>query len=199
MAVTANDLVRVAFKQEYGGIEDVVNVMHFQITTVPGLGSDVLFLQDLGQLAGAMWAEIESAIPTGLNPVDVEAYNITDDGPIGVGNWSGYAGGTATGDAMPLADCMLLIFPTPVKRKQGRIYLSPWNEGSQADGLWSAGALTLAENFMGVLLSNFIGTNGYEFTYVVYSRAGGVASVPSASRIQPRVAYQLRRKPGRGS
>ena len=199
MAVTLNDIVRVAFKQEYGGIDDVVNVMQFKVTTVPGLGGDALFLADVGELAGALWAELESNIPTGLKPVDIEVYNLTDDSPVGIASWSGYTGGGSSADAMPLADCLLIIAPTTVKRTQGRIYLSPWSEGSQADGIWGAGAQILAEAFYSILSTEFVGSQGYGLTYGVYSRSGGVLNLPTGFRVQPRTAYQLRRKPGRGS
>jgi len=199
MAITVGDIFRVAFKQEYGAQDDVINVMHFTCTAVPVVGGDALLVQDVGEFAEQAWGNINSFQPNGLNPVDIEVYNVTDDAPAGVGGWGVYAGGTGVGEALPLADCVLCILPTGVKRTQGRIYLSPFMEGGQNDGLWVPSLVTAVEDFLDNLTAHFVGSNGYEFDYGVFRRSAGEMAAPTTYRVQPRTAYQLRRKPGRGS
>jgi len=198
MAITVGDIVRVAFRQTLG-VDDIVNVMHFECVTVPGLGGDALAVDDLSEIAGDLWVPFASRVSGNQGAVDINVYNVTDDAPAGVGSFGAYGGGTAAGEDLPAPVAMLALFPTNVKRKVGRIYLGCLTEASQANGLWVSGAIADGEAFCDFLMTTLGGSNGYEFEYGIWSRSGGIFTRPTTRRIQPVPAYQLRRKPGRGS
>lgn len=200
MPTSIGDKIRVAFVQKWESVDDNINVMHFGVATNPTPNTDAALLEDLGELLGLAWTNIEAGLSTSLTADHIEAYNVSDDVPIGLGSiGGGYTGGTGTGEALPPADCLLLLMNTSKKRTQGRIYLSGLTEAQQSGGKWSSGMRSAAATLVADLMSTPVLPNGSEFQFGVYSRADGLLWQITTVRAQELTAYQKRRKPGRGS
>lgn len=201
MAQDPGDIIRVSCRQRYAGIDDQVNVLHFQITTVPTPNTDAQIMADLGEHISSMFSEISSHISTSVDAVDLTFYNVSNDNPIGVIGWPGpYDGGTASGDSLPSHDTFLLLLPTGLKRTIGRIYLPTMSEASQNGGVPAAGVVTAADTFASYLIGPQVpGGGGTEAFYVVRKRAAGTNHAPTSARLASHMAVQRRRKRGRGS
>lgn len=200
MSVTAGDIIRVACRQETNGSDDVINVFHFAVQLPPTPNTDSALLSDISTHMSQAYSQIETHLSNGLVAVDITVYSVSDDRPIGVSAWgAGYTGGTASGEGLPAADCLLVLFPTSVKRTIGRTYLSPFTEGAQAYGLWNSTVRIAVEDFVAELRATNALPNGGEYIYGVYKRSDGLLYEPTSSRSVAVIAYQRRRKPGRGS
>lgn len=199
--VAVFDVIRVAARQSASLVNDQVNVMHFSVHTVPTPNTDAQVMTDIGTIVSTCFAEIESFIPTIIDPIDLTFYNVTTDAPMGQITWPGpYNGGTASGEVLPLHDSALLLMQTSVKRTVGRIYLPTFTEASQNTSQWVAGVVTAVDSFASMLLVDTVPTasNG-EYRYGVYKRGTGAMAFPNSARLAKSVAVQTRRKPGRGS
>lgn len=200
MSVVVGNILRVACRQEYIGTDDNINVYHFGVEAVPTPNDDAALLADISVKMSNVYSQIASHLSGGLDAVDITVYNLSQDVPHGVTAWGPtYTGGTASGESMPPADCLLLLFPTSVKRTIGRIYLSPLSEGDQSAGIWNSTVRVAAEDFAAELRDTAAGPNGLALAYGVYKRSNGLLYEPASYRSVARTAYQRRRKPGRGS
>lgn len=201
MAITEDDIIRVACRQEWDGREDVVNVFHYMAGEILGGATDAQLMVDIGKIVSKQFDEVKSYISGDCGTVDISFYNVTDDSPVGVTDWPGpYSGGTSGGETLPPQITAMLLLPTAVKRRMGRVYLPPMSEASQAGGRWVAGVQTAASAFMSTMLTAQEGDeSGTFFRYIVWSRAQGEGSFPTYGRLAAIAATQRRRKSGRGS
>lgn len=200
MTVSVGDILRVACRHAYNSTEDVVNVLHVAINAAPTPNTDAALLADIAEWAGVAYTNLESHRNSQTTAVDIVVYHVTDDRPVGVTAWgAGYTGGTGSAESMPPADCCLVLLPTGLKRTQGRIYLSPFSEGRQSGGQWDSTLGTAVQAFVLALQDNAPLGNGTSVAYGIYKESTGLTYPPVSFRMQPIVAYQRRRKPGRGS
>lgn len=200
MSVAPGDIIRVSARHSFNATEDNVNVFHFGIAAAPTPNTDAALLADMASHLGVAYTELEAYRNTALAAVDITIYDLSNDRPIGVTAWgAGYTGGTGSGESMPHADCCLVLIPTGVKRTQGRIYLSPFAESRQSAGQWDSTLGAAIEMFMNALTDNGVGPNGGAFNFGIRKESDGLLYAPASFRMQSLVAYQRRRKPGRGS
>lgn len=200
MSVTAGDIIRVSCRHAFNATEDNVNVFHFGIAAAPTPNTDAALLADIAEHMGVAYTDLESHRNTQTSAVDITVYHVTDDRPVGVTAWGvGYTGGTGSGESMPHADCALLLIPTGVKRTQGRVYLSPFSESRQAAGQWDSTLIAAIAGFYNNLTDNGVHSNGTALNFGILKASDGLLYAPATYRVQPLVAYQRRRKPGRGS
>ena len=200
MSVSVGDVLRVSARHFFNQTEDNVNVFHFAVNAAPTPNTDAAILADIAEHLGLAYTQLETYRNSALSATDITVYNISDDRPIGVTAWgSGYTGGTGSAESMPHADCCLVLIPTGVKRTQGRIYLSPFAESRQSAGQWDSTLGVAVQAFMDTLTDNTPLGNGTSLAYGVRKESDGLVYTPATYRMQPVVAYQRRRKPGRGS
>jgi len=200
MGVATGNILRVACRQEYLGQDDNINVFHFGVAAVPTPNNDAALLADVALKMSLAYANFASFLSGGLEPVDITVYNVSTDAPHGVSAWNAaYTGGTASGESMPAADCLLLLYPTSIKRTIGRTYISPLSEASQSAGVWGSSLRVAAEAFYTELMDNATGPNDLALNFGIYKKSDGLLYPPASFRSVARTAYQLRRKPGRGS
>lgn len=200
MTVAMGDILRVAARQEWGGREDVVNVLHYEVFTAPTGGAEADVLEDLADGLSLSYQTIEARLSDDLLPVDISVFNVTQDAPVGVTTWTiDYAGGTGTGENAPLFCSAMILYPTSVKRRIGRIYVGGLTEATIAGNTFASGVNASMLTFGTVLMSLSGGPNLGVYRYGVYSRSNGTFTVPSTVRVAPLVAITSRRKSGRGS
>jgi len=195
-----DDILRIAVRHTFRDIDDMVNVYHVRLETVPTPNTNAALLADVSEYIREAYAEVQAHLQNDLDPVDITVFNVSNDAPVGVTSFGGtYAGGTGSGEVLPLATCALALLSTGVKRVQGRIYLSGMGEGELADSLWDLTFVAAYEAMVDRLLLQSPFTNLSAFAYGVYSRSSGLLRDVTATRIQRIPAFQRRRKPGRGS
>ncbi len=109
-------------------------------------------------------------------------------------------GGISLAEVMPAAVAAFLMAETALPKVRGRKYLPGLAEGTIADGIFNAGAITTLSALLVYYLASFSPGTGLSFVpgvlsrsleyFVAFNAAGLVNDVP---------AYQRRRKPGVGS
>ena len=196
-----DDVIRVACRQEFQGRDDVVNVMHWAIGTMPTPATDAAIMADLGNIISKIYLEVATWISNEVDIIDLSFYNVTDDQPVGVTSWPGpYSGGASAGEALPAQITAMLLLPTNVKRTIGRIYLPVMTEGAQDAGEWVAGVHTDVDTMGSFLLAPTEGDLfGGFYRYGVLKRSTGILHFPTSMRLASQAATQRRRKVGRGS
>lgn len=200
MATNVGDVIRIAAKQTYASVHDIVNAHHFVVIATPTPNTNVALMQDVSEKLSLAWDEIKADTTSGQVPAIIEGYNITQDFPLGQISWPGpYTAGTATGDAMPTDDCALVLWGTDVKRRQGRTYLGVFTEAQHSGSRWTAGLQSDIALWALQLRDENPLPEGSELRLVVYSKSAGAHSLITSVRVQPVVAQQERRKLGRGS
>lgn len=200
MAVTVGDILRVAVRHKWENVDDIVNVLHFGVATAPTPNDEASLLEDVSEMIGDAWLNIEAHLCNNVSAYDIAVWNVSDDAPVGATSFgAGYAGGTSGGECMPAAAAALVLLNTSVKRTQGRIYLAAFSEGDQVDGEWQGSLIADIGGLVDALRFPGATPNGTVLQYGVLKRSDGLLYQTNTVRVQPIIAYQLRRKPGRGS
>lgn len=196
--VNQNDVVTVAVRAEDQGTEDVVNVYDMQMTSATGLtaGAALSDLEDWITLVYNIAKNIQSIY---LLYRDFAAYNRTQGTVLGGASITVPANGAGTGSQLPSGNAMLLSFPTNVSRVVGRKYLGGIPSGLlDLDGTLNAATVTSLISIANTIRAPYTGTNG-DWQYGVWRAATSQLVIPQSSVITDVVAYQRRRRAGRGS
>jgi hypothetical protein len=194
------DLIEVAVVHVFGASDEQINVYHNHVA-VAGTGSDADFDDDLIELYTNLYQIIEIDISTDVNIVELRWRNVTDNTPARFVPWTGlYTGGTNGGDPLPPGDTAMLLLRTGVLNVQGRKYLPSFGETTQSGGVWGAATLGRMNAFANILTQQEpLANTGIELVWHVYSRSTGLDYPVINATGRPVVAYQKRRKQGRGS
>lgn len=199
MAILSGDVMRVSARMKLEGVFDIVNVFHVIVDTL-GAGGDANVLNDLAEYVGTAYSQFEGTLPDVVTADTIDMYNVSQDIPYGQHTWGGgFTGGTNSGDFTSVGSAVLLLFPTAAKRVQGRFYLGPVAEGHITAGRVNAASLANAENFAASIVTLDAYTNGSVFDYIVLSKAENTPHHPTTHRVVMEIAYQRRRRRGRGS
>lgn len=198
MAVAATNIIRCACRMNYGGLAEIVNVLHFRVVTaVDTAEQDVA--DDLRVIISDNYANFAAFMPSALDTVSIDMYNVSQDYPMGQSQWGpSFTGGSASGDQLAPGNSLMVIWTTLVKRVQGKTYLGPFSEASTTGGNWNSAVLADINSFAGTMLSVQNGVNN-TYRFGVWSRVQGQFFIPSGYRIPVVVSYQRRRREGRGS
>lgn len=200
MPTQAGDIIRVAARHLFNGVDEQVCVHHFNVSTAPGSPNDALLLIDISALLSSAYDNIKTDMPTLVSAADIAVYNVIDDYPLGVVNWtSPYAGGTSVGDSLPPQTSFMALWRTATKRVLGKTYLPTFTEATQSGGTISGAAFSDIANFIDALNDPTAQVNGYGFSLVIWSKQAGQARPIVSARPGLRVATQRRRKAGVGS
>lgn len=200
MPLSQGDILRCQCRHKYNGIHEHINTIHVIYDTVATPNTAQALLEDIAQYFGLAYSVVAGNISTRLDAVDIAVFNVTDDTPVGVTAWGGgYGGGASSADGMPYDDAAVAVFYTGTKRRIGKLYLGGLIEPSQNDGILGGGFLADFGGMTAALLESTDNDNGSVLKYVVYSRKDSTFYLPTVVHLQPVVAQQERRKPGRGS
>jgi len=133
MPVNGQDILRIAFRAEYNGTDDMVNVFHAKIT---GSGSEadgdtMDAIHDwLVTIYGTFWNRVSNKVVA----MDYEVYNITQDRPMGTEPIIGLGAGGSVGEELPTQTSPLIVFPTAVKKSVGKKFLPVTTVDNTTDG-----------------------------------------------------------------
>lgn len=197
MPVNNNDIVRVTAKMDFGGAEDIINVMHCEnITGAPV--ADGLFMTDVAAWLDAAYTLINGQITSVVNYITVRGQNITQSILLPDTPWPTLVFGGAIGDALPLPTTAMVFFPTQVPRRQGKIYCPLFTESDNLFGTISVPALANLALFATAIRTAFTGVSA-TLRYVVWSRKFLGFSVPVSQQVPGIYRTQRRRRQGVGS
>lgn len=199
MALNDGDIVRAALAWKLDGADDQVNVYHLQINNVVALPSDAAFAADLRQYFIDLYTPIIGYMSTRVVFRNAEVFNVTQNT-----NLIGWAAetdldGTGTGNALPEGSAALAYLRTATPFRIGRKFLPTFTEAAQDGGVLESAALSAVQGFADAWADAYVLGLTYEIQAVVYDTAANVARLPIQGVASPSIAYQRRRRRGRGS
>lgn len=199
MAVTVDDIVKVAFQWFISGRDEVINVHTFQVNDLTGVTNDADFMADLAALAlssiydnivGNMANQVVGATLSGINLTKGEVLPPVDQN---------IDGGNSAADIVPHQATALICLNGVEPRRQGRSYLPPFAENNiDDDGEWGATTVTALTGYAINLLAP-IDAGALGVTRVVSNPTGTNFFIPSNATIVVAPRTQRRRTLGRGS
>jgi hypothetical protein len=194
------DHIRVAARLKFDSIYDMVNVWDINVVVVPSPTTEAALDEDIQSMMDEFYSIAEGAISNRVVAWDIVITNVTAGDPSRTVLWvGGFAGGTSTSEALPPANAALILLRTAVTGVQGKKYLPVGTESLQSAGVWNAGTITILTNMCAAIMGQWSGTNGGEYVVQVYSPTLDTMNPLTSAIGSPAVAYQRRRRFGRGS
>lgn len=197
MTMQQSDVVEVAARLEYNGVEDMVNVFQFQKTDVPAV-SDALGMADIIAFLEAVYTTINTFMPLIHLYRDLTARNVTQGTVLGTFPWATLTAGTSVQDALPPGVAVMSAFSTGVPRVILKKYWPGVDESTnRTDGAFGTGLMTAIGTMNAGLLVPYVGANStWQYGYLSPKTASFLT--PVAAVVTDIPAYQRRRKQGRG-
>lgn len=198
MTVNQNDIIEVAARMEFDGVEDVINVYQLQYLDPASL-SDTQVILDINQFLNVLYGLLVAAMPLIEFFRDFRYRNITQGTLMGLVGWPGFVTGEGLGQALPPGLALLVSYNTVVPRVGMRKYYGTFTEdNNDADGTWSAALTAVGSAVAAATIPPFIGIVGtYQFGYL--SPKTAAFEVPVGATVTDIPAYQRRRRQGRGA
>lgn len=198
MAVSQYDVLEVAARTEFNGVEDIVNVFQFEYQSVPGL-TDEQGIEDVLEFIEAIY-DIFIGAQTILQLYrDLRVTNKTQEIVYGTFTWPTLIDGEDIAKAQAPGTCVLSNFSTGVARVAPRKYWGVFcADNMDADGTWSSAVLATFATVNSLMLLPYVATNG-TWQYGYESPKVGSFVAPVSAVVTDIPAYQRRRKQGKGS
>jgi len=197
MPVNSGDIMRVTCKFSAAS-NQIQNVFHAQwLGTVPV--SDGGMLTQLANRLDTIYKLIDDYLTDDMSADTIDAWNVTQDYPMGVTTWPTLTGGLGTGAVTSWQSCALLLLYTAAPRSQGRKYLGILTEAAitNASELESLAGLAVLQFGIDLLVPVPAGDGYVNFgTYRKEPFRFAPFTTPGVSTV---VRSQNRRQPGRGS
>lgn len=198
MTVDIGDVLEVAARMEFNGVEDQVNVYQFALGT-PGPITDTEAVDDLIALMEAVYTIWKATMVAITAFRDLRVRNVTKDEVLGVFPWPTLTVGDSAADALPPGNAGLINFNTDVARVTPRKYMGSLNVNTvDNDGTLIALQVTKLVEVADLLLDVWVGVDG-DWLYGYLSPKAGTFVFPNSATVSDITAYQRRRKQGRGS
>lgn len=198
MAAQTGDVIVATVIHDNANSGEQMNRYQFQVSGGAPL-SDGDLLDDISDIIEGLYILIEGFISIRNVLREVGVFNMTQDQLVGVTDAGAYVGGAATGDDVPQGACPFVYFKTNIPKVILSKYL-PTGIVVQLtqSALLDTGALTAIALYADDLLDAFSEANGlYDYGYLSPKTANFV--IPQLAVVRAVLAYQRRRKPGRGS
>ncbi len=197
MPTNQNDVIEVSARGEFNGIEDVVNVFQFQLTSV-GDVTEAVTLTDLSVHLDNIFGNLGASQTDDFVYRDLTFRNITQDLVLGVIPWPTLTvGGSASGN-LPPGVAGVINMATNVARVVLRKFIGGLGVGIlDANGTFTGSLLTILGSFASDLLATLV-VGGNDWEYGFFSPKTLAFEVPVGATITDIPGYQRRRKQGRG-
>ena len=198
MAIAVNDVIKVAVKFVWDNVDEILNVYHLK-TIGKGTTTDAEIILAILTILDGVYGNIQAHMSNKVSADSIEFYNVTQDVPISVESWPGFAGGTGTGSSLPIGTASLVTFPTQAKRTYGRKFIPGLLESDQDAGVIASAWMSVLALNWATFLNAVTHVNGFEGRWGVWSDAKARFTWLNECLVRNQVAYQRRRKPGVGS
>jgi hypothetical protein len=192
------DVIEIAARMEYNGTDDVVNVFQYELQS----GADVTDAQtvvDVLTIIEVIYAFLTVLQSTLLLYRDLRVTNVTHSVLLGTTGWPTLTAGTHVGDAAPPGSASLLNFFTNISKVAPKKYFGGFVvDVLDFNGSWNVSMGVQAASILGYMLVPVaVGGNTWQYGYLSPKTLS--FKVPVSGTWRDVVAYQRRRKPGRGS
>jgi hypothetical protein len=203
MPVNQDDVLRIAARQKDIHGSDIVNVYHLRQTSATPVTNSIALAEIKTFFEGA-YSQLNGLLNTSLAPLDIKVDKIQLIGGalqiienIGTTSWGGAYNPSGSGDSLPAGCAALVILRTAVGKVFGRKFINGVNEGNSDDGFLNAAIVSGLSAFAGALITPWAGTMGFELGLLstrttVFQKFLGLL-------VADNIAYQRRRRPGKGS
>lgn len=146
----------------------------------------------------AIYTELLGIISEEVDFSSVNIFHSAGDEATGDWPWDTLTSGSATGDQLPPGDAALINFYTGVSKRIGKKFIGALTEAAQDNGVLNASAIT-ALTAAGLVASQaYTAGNGVSFVPVIYDRVNDVMRNILEYTTPAIIAYQRRRRQGRG-
>lgn len=198
MANEQNDIIEVAARLEFDGVEDIINVFQFKYLTA-GVINDQGLADDLIEILEVMYTVVVGLITTITIFRDLRITNKTKSTVLGVYPWDTLVAGTAVDVPQPPGVAALFNYSTGVPRVTPRKFLGGLRQDIIIDdGVWNGSSVALYATAAATMLGILTATLGtYQYGYL--SPKTAQFEPVNAVVVTNIPAYQRRRKQGRGS
>lgn len=191
-----DDIIRCTAKMQEPATGAIQNVWHFRFNNIVPI-ADGLVALDVASIVDDIYNDLEGIILHTVEPVEMELFNVTTGSPMGVVPFDTFTAGAASGEGLPPACSALLTLTTGVAKVLGKKYIGILAESGQDTGEIGSGIIT-ALTTLGTLLIGSISVGATAiYTPGVIDQHGTFRPF-NGFRVANRIAYQRRRKLGRG-
>lgn len=198
MAVEQNDVLEASARMEFNGVEDIVNVYQFQLTTT-GPITDSQGVDDILLILEAIYLVLVAQQSVLTLYRDIRVVNKTQSTILGTFLWPSLTAGTAAVAAQAPGVCGLVSLATAVPRVNLRKYYGDMVTATmENDGTFASFVTTALTNISAMLLTQRVQVNG-TWRYGYLSPKSLAWELPLSAIVTDIPAYQRRRKQGRGS
>jgi len=198
MSTNPNDVIEVAARAEFEGVEDTVNVYQFQYTG-PAACTDFETILDLSNRLDGLYAPFASAQSTSYLYRDLTFRNITQSTLLGVTPWPARTAGSSASNNLPPGVAVVVNAGTSIARVILRKFIGGFTAAVlDPNGTFTSAITSLVVTFASTLISPYTGggTRTWQYGYFSPKAAGFV--IPTSATVTDIPGYQRRRKQGRG-
>lgn len=197
MAVSINDILRAASVWKYAGTDEQVNVFHLKVND-PGTGVIADVMLDVAQFFLEGYATVVGNMANNLTHDRIQIQNMTTSEVYGATSAVAALDGASGDEPAPPQLTALLLMNTVASRRQGRVYIPSFGEGSFSSGSFATGVVANIETLGDYLLDEHEMDNGTVLQYVVFKTNVNYL-IPISRRAVNGARVQRRRQLGRGS
>lgn len=178
---------------------DAANVLAFKM--VSGTCTDSEFQTALAAYLTTAYGYLQGVVHNNVDIAEVKVVEVT----WSVASWittrlvgtiSPSFTSTDSGEMLPHACSGVIVMPTSVPKRRGRVNIPGLTEAQQSDSLWVSGCATAMANFGAALRTGFSPGAGSANYYVLGN--DGTSSYPGVASVNGLVGSQRSRKPGVG-
>lgn len=195
---TIGDYLRVVASMYLDIGVTVQNVFFLRVQGPTNPGDDDV-LDDCGEYLEAIYTEILTELPDSMDFTEYSVQNVTADVSIGTAAWPSLTTGSNVSDTLPSGDAGLLLARTSTPGHHGRKFFGPMSEASVDGGLPNSTALAaLTAAGQEAYTDPFTSTNSFTYNPVIYDDVAATGRTVREWQADADIAYQRRRRPGRG-
>lgn len=199
MAVAVGDVIKVTARMKWALAVDVQNVFYAQLSSGSGVSDDDC-KDDLTAWVESMYTVIVGIMPSTLEFIDLDYFNVTQASPMGVDFWPALTAGTGGNETEATGVAAVITAFTTLVRTRGRKFFGPIVEAAIDVGLLNSTTMVALASVMALWITPFTGgTSGETWTPGVWRRIALAFQAFRDVVVRNIPGYQRRRKQGVGS
>jgi len=198
MGVAVDDIIRITAVMQFDGLDDMVNVFHFKLTSV-STSNDDEFMADMASVMDDLYTEVVLAFSELVVFIDVQGQNVTQNELLPSKPWPVLVNGGSMSTPLPSQVAACVYHGTLRPKTRASKFLPVFTEG-QNDGNGKIGDATqvLIQAFGDFLVGAIVGS-AFTALYGAYNKGFDRFTVAGNAIVPTRWRTQRRRRLGVGS